>query len=422
VALTWLLKDWLVSATYVWTGAVVLGYALLEAEALKELSAHDLPLYFLYGLRMLVIVIPLHLGLHSLAWSIGALRLHEKRRLPWLRWTALLASLGFAGGWLLSGVLSGNNLPEWLRLLSYPIRAGLGAVNFLPGLGLAGLWMALGVSCLWILSSEMSLMRAYQETQGKQVIKTAMMMGASSLAQELKTRQRLGSGRMPSRFLLGQGRWALVSRNFAQALRGWSMSQLAAWAMIFGLSLGILLSPGWEARAFTSLLWILAVGQRVAISVRNDLSHWWLMKQIPYKMSHLVLTNLVLPLTAASLLNLLAMIVASRVVPGLPVYGWLIILPVTMGIGLATVVNLLFQCRSSQLLAGITPDLTFLTIVIGVLVMGVSVGSAWLLVERWALPAWGWIPLVSGITSGLDYGLFVIIQRLIVRVSFPRRS
>jgi hypothetical protein len=36
-------------------------------------------------------------------------------------------------------------------------------------------------------------------------MKTAMFMGASDLAQEMKQRQRLGAGRKPNRFLLGQG-------------------------------------------------------------------------------------------------------------------------------------------------------------------------------------------------------------------------
>jgi hypothetical protein len=419
VAVAWLLKDWLLSAILVWSGAVVLGYALLEAQTPGDLTAADLPRYFLAGVRMLLVAIPLHLGLHSLAWSVGALRLRGKRRIPWLRWMALLVSIGLAGAWLLSGLSSGNFLPACLGLLTFPIRAGLGEVGFLPGLGLAGLWMALGMACLWRVASEMSLTRAAQETQGMEVMKTAMFMGASDLAQEMKQRQRLGAGRKPNRFLLGQGIWSLVFRNLVQVLRKWSISQLVPWVMILSLSMGILLFPEWEARAFMVLLWILAVGQRTVIPLRKDLSRWWLMNQLPFSLESLVAGDLALPLVGTGLLGWLGLIGAGMLEAALPAYIWLGFLPITIGIALSAVVDVLHQCQSSQLLAGNIPDLTFLTVVMGILLVGVSLGIAWLFVERWALPVWVWMPLVFVTLIGCDYGLVVLVRRQLRKLRSP---
>jgi hypothetical protein len=419
VAVAWLLKDWLLSAILVWSGAVVLGYALLEAQTPGDLTAADLPRYFLAGVRMLLVAIPLHLGLHSLAWSVGALRLRGKRRIPWLRWMALLVSIGLAGAWLLSGLSSGNFLPACLGLLTFPIRAGLGEVGFLPGLGLAGLWMALGMACLWRVASEMSLTRAAQETQGMEVMKTAMFMGASDLAQEMKQRQRLGAGRKPNRFLLGQGIWSLVFRNLVQVLRKWSISQLVPWVMILSLSMGILLFPEWEARAFMVLLWILAVGQRTVIPLRKDLSRWWLMNQLPFSLESLVAGDLALPLVGTGLLGWLGLIGAGMLEAALPAYIWLGFLPITIGIALSAVVDVLRQCQSSQLLAGNIPDLTFLTVVMGILLVGVSLGIAWLFVERWALPVWVWMPLVFVTLIGCDYGLVVLVRRQLRKLRSP---
>jgi hypothetical protein len=419
VAVAWLLKDWLLSAILVWSGAVVLGYALLEAQTPGDLTAADLPRYFLAGVRMLLVAIPLHLGLHSLAWSVGALRLHGKRRIPWLRWMALLVSIGLAGAWLLSGLSSGNFLPACLGLLTFPIRAGLGEVGFLPGLGLAGLWMALGMACLWRVASEMSLTRAAQETQGMEVMKTAMFMGASDLAQEMKQRQRLGAGRRPNRFLFGQGIWSLVFRNLVQVLRKWSISQLVPWVMILSLSMGILLFPEWEARAFMVLFWILAVGQRAVVPLRKDLSRWWLMNQLPFRLESMVAGDLALPLVGTGLLCWLGLIGAGMLEAALPAYIWLGFLPITIGIALSAVVDVLRQCQSSQLLAGNIPDLTFLTVVMGILLVGVSLGIAWLFVERWALPVWVWMPWVFVTLIGCDYGLVVLVRRQLRKLRSP---
>jgi hypothetical protein len=422
VAIAWLLKNWLTSAIVIWPGAVVLAYALLEAQALRELTTADLPRYFLAGLRMLLISVPLHLGLHSLAWSLGALRLQERLYLPPLRWMTLLVSVGFAGVWLLTGALGGNFLPGWLEPLSFPIQAGLGAAVLLPGLGLAGVWMALGLACLWKLAPGVSLTKAAQETKGMEAMKAAMLLGASDLAQELKQRQRLGAGKKTSRFLMGEGRWALVSRNVVQALRGWSVAQLGPWLMILSLSLGILLPSGWEARAFLCLVWILAVGQRVAVPVQRDLKSWWLMNQLPYPMDGLVITSLMQPIAGASVLALLAMGGVGLMGTALPAYVWVIVIPLIVGIAFSTLLDVLRQCHTTRLLAGMAPDLTFLTVVLGVLVVIVSVGSGWLLVERWALPLWVWMPLVLAVSAGLDYGLLILIRRQMHRLRWPLRS
>jgi hypothetical protein len=419
VALAWFVKDWIRTAIFIWAGAVVLGYALLEAEALRELTAADLPRYFLAGLRMLVIVIPLHLGLHSLAWSLGASRLHNRRRLLWLRWVVPLASVVWMGGWLLMGTINGNIIPNWLRPLSIPIQAGLGAAAISPGLGLAGLWMLIGLTCLWRSSNEMSLIQASEETKGEDVLKTAFWMGDSELALELKQRRRLGAGQRPSRFLLGHGWLVLVSRDLVLALRSWSLNQLAGWMMIFGVSLGMLLSPDWEGRAFMTLLWILAIGQRASLSIKKDLQHWWLMNQLPYRMDLMVMIKMIIPLVAVGILSVLALVVAQMLGAVLPAYIWIVFIPTLGGVALSAAIDLLRQCRTSRLLAGISPDLTFITVAIGVLVAGICLGSAWLLVDRLVLPAFVWIPLTSLLCLGLDFGLFNIVQRLFQRVRSP---
>ena len=422
IALIWFLKDWLITIILVGSASMVLGYAFLEANALRELTAADLPLYFLAGLRMLAVTIPLLLGAQALAWSPGAFRMNEKREIRWIGWIVPLLSAVCLVAYLHSALFAGDFLPGWLIPLTLPIQAGLGEVSFLPGIGMAMLWMIIGLSCLWKQADGMSLVKAAQESKGLDRIRAAIWMGDTDLPQEMRRIRRLGSGSWSSRFLQGNGRIAVLARDVVQVMRGWSFNQVVGWLAIFSMGLGILLAPEWEARVFLCLLWILAASQRGVRAVRKSLSRWWLVNQLPVPMHQQVALELMLPALGVSIPGMLALGVGYLLNAPVPAFAWLILPAVVTGIALSAGGDILRQCRTSDLLSGIIPDLTLISVIAGALVLGINIVSAWSLAVLWNWPAWGWIPLVLTISASLDYGLYLALQQRVRVLRSPLRE
>lgn len=407
VAILWRLGAWLERGLFLWPGAVVLGYALLEAQLARELTVADLPLYLLAGFRMLVVAVLLHLAAQSLAWSAGAWRLQGKRDLPRLRWVAPLLAFLLVAGWLLIGPRGGVIAQIWYWAAVLPLRAGLGAASLPAGLGLA---------LMWVSSRQMSLARASQETRGQEAMQAAVLTGAFDLRQELAQRQRLGAGRRPSRLPARPGLGALVWRNVVQGGRSFTLGQVIPWASIIGLSLGVVLVTDWGARAWFVVLWLVFTGQRTTLALRKDLSRWWLLRQLPYSSGDLVLLDMILPLAGIGLVGL-GMLVGCLMldIPVPAQISWLF-LPGAVGVALAAAVDILLQCKTERLLAGDVPGLTLRAVLLGALILGLPGGLAWLALARWGLPLWSGILAMLAVSVVLDYALYRLAGSLVRRI------
>jgi hypothetical protein len=302
----------------------------------------------------------------------------------------------------------------WALIL--PLQAGLGAASLPAGLGVALVWAFLGMALLWASSRQMSLARASQETRGQEAMQAAVLTGAFDLRQELAQRQRLGTGRKPSRLPARPGPAALVWRNAVQGVRSFTLGQVIAWLSLTGLTLGVVLVTDWGARAWFVVLWLLFAGQRTTLSLRQDLSRWWLLRQLPYASGDLVLLDMMLPLAGVGLVGLGILIACLFL--GIPVpalIGWLY-LPGAVGAALATAGDILLQCRTERLLAGNVPGLTLRTILLGALVLGLPGGLAWLALARWGLPPWAGILAMLTVSVGLDYALYRLAGSALRRI------
>jgi hypothetical protein len=156
----------------------------------------------------------------------------------------------------------------------------------------------------------------------------------------------------------------------------------------FCLTLGVLLTPDWGARAWFFVLWSLLLGQQVVQYLRRDLYRWWLMRQLLYTSEQVVLVDLIIPLIVIGLIGSGAFIIAPLIdQPRPPVIGWLF-LPGVVGMGLAAAVDILLQCRSERLLSGEVPGPSLLTVLLAALVFAVPGAIAWLAASRWSFPRW----------------------------------
>ncbi len=406
VALIWFLHNWLVRSPFLWAGAIVLGYAYIEAQALGELGTADLPRYLIAGLRMLSVFLPLLLAAQSLAWSVGAWRLGWRRDRPILRWMAPALALLVLGAWVIGSTGSGTTFPAWAWGMAFPVRAGLGAASLAGGIGIGVLLAIAGLYLLWAAAAKMSLARAAQETHGQETLQRAVLFGANDLAQKIRQRQRLGAGKKPSRLPVRPGLAALAWKNSVQGLRSFTIGQLLPWLWILGLSLAVMQASAAGTIIWMLLVWIFFLGGPSVQSLRRDLSRWWLLHQLPYASEQLVLMDLGIPLAAVALIGVAALVLAPRLGMAVPAaMGWLF-LPGAAGVILAAAADVLRQCKSGHLIAGNAPDRSLLSVLIGGLVFGIPGGIAWLALEVLSFPAWLGITAMLAACVGIDYGLY----------------
>lgn len=406
VALSWFLNDWVVRGLLYGAGAIVLGYAYLEAQFPGELGAADLPAYIIAGMRMWSVFLPLHLAAQSSAWAIGAWRLHGRRDRPVLIWIAPLLAILLVAAWILSSPSGEDIFPTWVWSIALPLRSGLGAAPLAAGVGLGLLCAVAGIALLWIASGEMSLARAAQETRGHEVLQTALLTVNNELVRELRLRRRLGAERRPIRLPARQGSAALIWKNAVRGMRSFTLDQALPWLVILGLSLAIFLAPDLGTMAWLVLVWIFFVGGRAVQSLRRDLKIWWLLRQFPYSSEQLVLLNLGLPLLGIALTSLVVLIFAVWIgvsVP--PVIAWMFF-PGAVGVAFAAAVDILRQAHTSLLLSGSVPDRSLLSVLLGALVLGISGFVAWLMLTALSTPLWLGILVMLAVCAGFDYGLY----------------
>lgn len=378
VTLEWFFEAWLWRGLAVEAGAVVLGYALLQAQFPREMTPGDLPVFLIAGLRMFIIAAPLYFGVLGLAWAPGIWRLRGQREPANLRWLPVLLMVlaGAAlwlGGW--------GAAQAWLFPLIFPVRAGLGLAPLGAGLLAAVALAVLATAALWRASRNISLARAAQESRHLVAIQAARVTGQGDLAADLAHQPRLGDSHPPAANRGWSGLYALRWKNLLQVTRRMEGSELIAWLGIFGLSLIFFTSTGWGTLVISLVVWVLMVQQRAVYPLRRDLSRWWLLRQMPFSGGSLVSVTVEYPVAGAWLAALLAaglaVFAAQRAVPGALVWVVLVSVP---GICRAGAVDVLRQSRAEQLLvANAAPSVTLLGVILGLLVVGINGGTAWLL-------------------------------------------
>ncbi|OGO60293.1 MAG: hypothetical protein A2032_02595 [Chloroflexi bacterium RBG_19FT_COMBO_49_13] len=160
VALAWLLGDWIPAGLPYWAGAVTLSFACQQLAATEGMIWAHLPIYLLTGIRAASIILPLHLAFMTATYVFGALRLRGDKELIYLR----LIPAGIGACLLLLAVF----FPTYLRILLWPIlfplEAGFGTTSWIAGFIQAVSLAALSLLSLYIVSPQLNLSRASQES------------------------------------------------------------------------------------------------------------------------------------------------------------------------------------------------------------------------------------------------------------------
>lgn len=411
VALAWLLGDWFEPALPFWAGAVTLSFALVESGLEHKISIVDLIAYITAGLKALLIIALLQLGLMALVWAVGALRLWHDRQLTWqpgaVRLCILAVGLALAYALIPQGLGGLSHLPWQVVLwpLAFPLSAAFGAVPLLFGLLIGLAWCGLGLVILTRAGAHLNLSRAAQETTQLEKIETAQRYGQTELAKQLALTDRLSGGHPPNRLPLRPDGWMLGWKDVLQSSRAFSLSDAWGWLTLSAVSLGVCLVSEPGARGLLLAIWAVMVGQRVTARLQKDLANWSLLHLLPFSSRRLLLAEFTLPWALVVLLGWILLALAGG--------GWTLpirlsaalLLPcLSAAVSLAAAYDLLRQAKPDMLLNGNAPQVSSVGGLLGILCLALPLGL-WFVLRQIGLAGGIMAALLAALLALLFWGL-----------------
>ena len=436
VALAWLAGQWPPGAAPIWAIAVTLGFALIEASSQGNLNGSDIPRYVLAGFRSLSIVLFLQLGMLAIIWALGVLRLQKDRLRPQLFLVPLAGAALLAGAWFYNGwsVFIPTTAPGWtviLMPLQIPFQAGYGLSSWGVGMLIALGWAAVGLLALSWAATALNLSRAAQESRGLPAHGMSVISEPTRKTQTLHKHDVRGIERPPSpwfRRLNWKARHraqALVLKNLVRSSRlGW-LTRLRGWIGLYLVGLGVLVIPvlpgsDWAAGALTLVFWALLVAQQSTQPLRNDLSKWWLFRQLPVSAREAVSAELTIPWLRVVLITWASLFTAGVLrLAGVPaIFGanWFLFLGLALlaiflikCIGLIGTLDMLRQAKSALVLTGESPQVGTFSLFLG---GGIALVIALLVSQL----TWGGIILALGLNAAASWLVLRLAARRLQRI------
>jgi hypothetical protein len=397
VALAWCLGDGISGGLAFVALAVVLRFASLQLVEQGGILWAHIPHYWLAGLKIASIILPLHIAFMAIDYALGALRLQRDKDNPWLRWVPIgvavvLIALAFF-------TRTGIQIILWPML--FPLEGGFGEVNWLIGFVLAVILATGGLLVLYWGSPWLNLSRAAQESRFRWAVQQISWLGDSRLVQQMKARQRLGAGHYANRIPGRVGYSALIWKDWVVSLRTLNFGYVMGWIGVFGVCLGMAIAPDWGTRIWAFIFWCLLIGQRCTERLRGDPEVWAVTRQLPFSGRETLVAEIATPVLGATLLSWLAIGVSSWLGFS-PSLSLIFLVPVAiMCIVMAAVFDILRHCRSSELLSGQVAELGAGGLILGIILAGIPLIIVSWLASQFTAPGLIWLAALLGLALSL---------------------
>jgi hypothetical protein len=364
LVMRWLWMPWLKSALLFWLLALVLGFSTAELHFAGEESANAIFSYVGFGIRALLVIIPIHLSLYVFQWIIGVFRLHKNDQKDWVVFPAMalgLITLAIAIFDTSLVKLSGFSLVKLVISPDYINGVGSSPLLF----GLATALVLFGI--LFLTSRYFNLNRAAQETSEVDLIATATRYGFNDLVDQHRLQNRLSNKRKISLGSRHKGDTVLIWKNEIQFLRGFTWKQLLPLTAIFGILIGLPMVPGFLSKSLALFFLVFQAGPILTQRLRSDLSCWPILQQLPIRKPKILIFDLYsnLPLLIAIGLVGLGL---SALISHTFVVTFVLILPGLLAtIGLTAAIDIFRKSKSDLLLNGSVPSVGTQGVILGVI-------------------------------------------------------
>jgi len=364
------------------------------------------------ALKPLGIIIPIHLGLFAVVWIIGVFRVKgDTERSVIMRSIRVLVSITGGSFFIISigSILNYSFFTQFqpfLELLSFPlVSAFLGDAWWLSIAVSIG-FMIICLVVLWNISGNVNLSRAAQETHHFQTQKVAFRLGDFNRINEMNDRKRLGASHIPSKIPSLSGAWMLTCKNIVQSLRSFTISRFWSWLIILILMfsmiiVGVLLKNVYFLFPLI-FSWAANISKKTTSRFRKDLGNWWLLHSLPLPPRHIILHDIVPPVSVTIFLTWFALWISSSL--GLLINPLIVIsVPfVITGISFSSVFDILRQSDSNMLLEGRSPDFGLVGLILSFICIGIPT-SIYFLTTKFSI-----LPIVGMLATTLVGGFLVI--------------
>lgn len=378
VVLRWLPMPWLKSAIPFWLLAVALGFSLADiALAPGAMTANRLFAYIYSGLQAWLVILPHHLTLYILIWVVGIWMMKKERWWPWLSMAVMVFLVFFILSLSAMGYNLDMRLPAFvyvvIRTLVYPLQAG-----FSQGVLSQAILSAWAVSVVSFLiltlnSADFSTSRAVQETHELHTLGMLARYGHTLIVQEMRIKRRLGVSRRSVWMPSWAGARALIWKDVLQYLRSFDWGDFFNLVFIFITMVSIASFPVLSNHILLVAVWAIHTGKATALRLRNDLSRWSVMRQLPISRQRLILFDLATTCMLVLMVSL-AGLGASAAISAIPFSSLALLLPgMIAAVAGSIAFDVIRKSRSSMLLSGNAPEVGALGILLGVICAEVPV-------------------------------------------------
>lgn len=369
LTIRWMLMPWLKSAIPFWLTAVILGFSVAATAMPGRITGVDFLVYAWFGLRALLVIIPIHLGLFALQWMVGVVRLQkdrDERRFGYLVLAGMVIVFAFQVlSFTIAPTVFQGSIHKIVEGTSYLLSTGFGVGPMFPSYLISWLLTVGLLGLLYWISAAFNISRAAQETKGTELLDAARRYGFTTYAENLQTQQRLVGTRKASRLPASTGVGVLVWKDILQGLRAFKLSSALTWLSIASFMVFLPFIPDLLSRLFLIIFWAVQIGQVTVMRLRSDLSHWSLIRQLPFAHKDFILLELSEAYFASITISALGLIVGS-ILSRTPLAGLIAILPgIIATIAGMSARDLIRRSRSDLLLVETLPGISEWGILLG---------------------------------------------------------
>ncbi|PKN87933.1 MAG: hypothetical protein CVU46_02570 [Chloroflexi bacterium HGW-Chloroflexi-8] len=364
LVIRWFWMPWIKSFAPFLLIALTMGFFIVEISLPGRLTISFLPTYILTGLQTVLIILPIHFGLFILNWLIGILRLQKDKERYWM--PRIVMPISVILSTLILVLTISPSLETFLPLGQF---TGIEVVSILTVAGNKNLILVWAIGWIFIVilftgmakaAQTFNLSRAAQESSVAENIRTARQYGLVSYAENTQNQLWLGMGHKPANQSVFPGASILVWKDIIQSRRIFRLSSLSNWFTIFLLMFSFALLPERYSRAFILSIWVIQISQISVIRLQNDLSRWFIVRQLPIPFKKFLVYDLIkacLFLILSSLLGLWSSSIFFRI----PMDGFAIYIPgIVMGNAGITAYDVIRQASSEGLIHEAVPGVSIL--------------------------------------------------------------
>lgn len=406
IVLRWLPMPWVKSLLPFALVALVLGFSVAEATLPSGgTTGQDLLEYARVGSRALLVLAPFHLTVLTLNWAMGIWFMKRQRQVKALVLPLAYFLLGMLS--FVSGILApfGVGLPA-LAMVTGGLRVGFGWETLGPVLLSSGLTAVVSVLILFFVSTHFSPSLAAQETKEQATLQNLRRYGFVNQAKEIHDQSRLHLDRKSIWLPAWQGGAAMLWKDVLQYCRTLDVSSIFDLLFFVGSAVGLVYLPNLSGRILLIVTWALQASKFSTHRLRQDLTRWITLKQLPVKPQEWILYDLAFACGAILLMSVIGL-AAGSALAGRSALGEVLALPgMIASIAGVAAQDIFRNSRTNLLMSGQAPDVSEVGVIIGALCAGIPVliyggvpGLAGILIAFLASVLMGWLALSAAVKA-----------------------